>query len=98
MLIGISGMAKKRTILVLFGGKSVEHEVSVKSARNIVQALDRNKYDVVLVGVTPTGAWVPCNEPQLLSGNTTFLSEQAEAKGSITPYNGSGELAMRDGG
>jgi D-alanine-D-alanine ligase len=49
-------MAKKR-IAVVFGGKSSEHEVSRVSATSVIKALDRNKYDIVTVGVTKQGDW-----------------------------------------
>lgn len=48
---------KKIHIAVLFGGKSAEHEVSVNSARNVVAALDPNKYQVSLIGIDKIGVW-----------------------------------------
>jgi D-alanine-D-alanine ligase len=51
-------MEKKKRIVVLFGGRSGEHEVSVTSARSVLQVLDRQKYDVFEVGITPEGAWL----------------------------------------
>lgn len=42
---------------VLFGGESAEHEVSLQSALNVVQAIDREKYDVVLIGIDKRGRW-----------------------------------------
>ncbi len=52
-------MAKKKLkIGVLFGGKSAEHEVSLRSAENVFNALDKNKYDVVLIGIEKTGKWI----------------------------------------
>lgn len=51
--------ATKRKIRVgiLFGGKSVEHEVSLMSARNVVAALDRKRYEPVLIGIDKAGHW-----------------------------------------
>ncbi len=48
---------KKNCVGILFGGKSAEHEVSLQSARNIVNAIDRTKYDVVLIGIDKKGSW-----------------------------------------
>lgn len=48
---------KKIRLGVLFGGKSAEHEVSLISAKNIIEALDRSKYDVFLIGIDKSGAW-----------------------------------------
>lgn len=49
--------AKKLRILVLFGGRSGEHEVSLRSARSVLSQLDADKYDVLPVGVTHEGRW-----------------------------------------
>ena len=46
---------KKIRVSVLFGGKSVEHEVSVQSANNVVAALDTNKYEVTTIGIDKSG-------------------------------------------
>jgi D-alanine-D-alanine ligase len=51
-------MARKLRIGVLFGGRSGEHEVSLVSATSVLQALDREKYDVVPIGITPEGRWI----------------------------------------
>jgi D-alanine-D-alanine ligase len=50
-------MGKKIKLGVLFGGRSAEHEVSIQSARNIVEALDQDKYEVVLIGIDHAGQW-----------------------------------------
>ncbi len=50
-------MNKKIRIGILFGGKSAEHEVSLQSAKNIVEAIDEKKYDVVLIGIDKNGQW-----------------------------------------
>lgn len=44
-------------VLVLFGGMSPEHEISCLSARNVVAALDRDRYHVTIVGITRGGRW-----------------------------------------
>jgi D-alanine-D-alanine ligase len=51
-------MARKINLILLFGGKSTEHEVSVRSARSIYQALSPSIYTVTPVGITKQGAWV----------------------------------------
>lgn len=47
----------KKTIALIFGGKSSEHEVSIRSAKNIANALDKNKFDFVLIGISKEGSW-----------------------------------------
>ncbi len=49
---------KKLRVAVVFGGRSAEHEVSLVSATSIIQALDKRKYKVVLVGIAPDGKWI----------------------------------------
>src|ERR1700731_2076701 len=50
-------MSKKIRVGILFGGRSAEHEVSLQSAKNIIDAIDKNKYDVVLIGIDKKGRW-----------------------------------------
>ncbi|MBI5139099.1 D-alanine--D-alanine ligase [Candidatus Nomurabacteria bacterium] len=64
-------MAKRKLkIGVLFGGKSAEHEVSLRSAENIFNALDKNKYEVVLMGIDKTGKWILGNSSVKLLDKT----------------------------
>ncbi len=51
-------MAKKIRVGILFGGRSAEHEVSLVSAASIIEALDRKKYSVFPIGITPEGRWL----------------------------------------
>ena len=50
-------MPKKIRVAILFGGRSAEHEVSLQSARNVISAIDKEKYDPVLIGIDRNGAW-----------------------------------------
>ncbi len=68
-------MAKKR-VGILFGGKSVEHEVSLQSARNVYDAVDPAKFDVVLIGIDKAGRWQVC-EAALLGAAASPKSELA---------------------
>jgi D-alanine-D-alanine ligase len=47
---------------ILFGGKSAEHEISLLSAKNVIDALDKTKYEPVLIGIDKSGRWL-MNEP-----------------------------------
>ncbi len=42
---------------LLYGGKSVEHEISLRSARNVYQQMDRSRFEPILIGITKTGKW-----------------------------------------
>jgi D-alanine-D-alanine ligase len=59
-------MTDRLTVAVLFGGRSAEHEVSLQSAKNVIDALDRDKYDVVLIGIDKTGGWYLSRESDYL--------------------------------
>src|SRR5438093_6786029 len=49
---------KKIRVGVIFGGRSGEHEVSLRSAESILESIDRSKYDVVPIGITHEGRWL----------------------------------------
>jgi D-alanine-D-alanine ligase len=60
----MSGQAGKLRIAVVFGGRSAEHSISCVSAGAVLAALDRDRYDVVPVGITREGGWV-LTDPEL---------------------------------
>ncbi len=47
----------KKRICVLFGGESTEYEISLRSAYSVIQNLDKNKYEIIAVGITKDGRW-----------------------------------------
>jgi len=55
--IRIGGIKMKTNVYVLYGGKSAEHEVSLKTATAILNALDKEKYNVYPVFITKEGIW-----------------------------------------
>jgi len=63
----------KLRVGILFGGKSAEHEVSLQSARNIFDAIDREKYEPVLIGIDKSGRW-------LLNDESSFLIHANDPK------------------
>ncbi|HEY7473319.1 MAG TPA: D-alanine--D-alanine ligase family protein [Gemmatimonadota bacterium] len=68
---------RKPRIGVLFGGSSSEHEVSLMSARSVLDALDPAKYDVVQIGITKEGRWL------VASDAVDRLIERAGAAGAL---------------
>jgi D-alanine-D-alanine ligase len=50
-------MSKKKKVAILYGGRSVEHGVSVNSARNIFEYIDKNIYEPVAIGISQSGQW-----------------------------------------
>jgi D-alanine-D-alanine ligase len=55
---------KKTVVGILFGGKSAEHEISLLSAKNVFEAIDREKFEPVLVGIDKSGRWLFLNDAQ----------------------------------
>ena len=49
----------KTTVAVIYGGRSGEHEISIRSAKSIMAALDRDRYDVMEYFIDPMGKWAP---------------------------------------
>jgi len=81
----------KLRVAILYGGRSAEHEVSVVSARSVMAAIDRSKYDVVPIAITKGGRWMLPEK----------MPEQLEApKGSLpgTGEQGTGVTLMREPG
>ncbi len=60
---------KKLRVGVLFGGRSGEHEVSLLSAASVLNAIDKDKYEVVPIGITKEGRWLTAEHAErLLAG------------------------------
>jgi D-alanine-D-alanine ligase len=60
-------------VAVLFGGESPEHEVSLQSARNVIEAIDTDRWDVMLIGIDRRGRWHTADA-------TRFLSDDADPR------------------
>ena len=55
-------MTRRLRVGIIFGGRSGEHEVSLVSATSVMSALDREKYEVVPIGITPEGRWISSSQ------------------------------------
>lgn len=51
-------MTKKMKVGIIFGGKSGEHDVSLMSAASVINAIDKEKYDIFCIGITKQGEWL----------------------------------------
>ncbi len=82
-------MANKLRVGVVFGGRSGEHEISIRSAGAVIEAIDRKKYEVVPIAITKEGKWLaPFAAAALLP---------SEAQGRLTSEivaNNSGDVAI----
>ena len=89
-------MSDKIRVGVLFGGRSAEHEVSVISARSMLAAIDRYKYELVMVGIDRQGHWLTANDAQQL-----LAASHIEAEGLLPvalDYLGGRELVAQSKG
>ena len=59
-------MGRKIRLGVLCGGRSAEHEVSVISARSMLEAIDKDKYELVMIGISKEGRWLSAADTQQL--------------------------------
>lgn len=83
---------KKTRVAIIFGGRSAEHEVSLQSARNVIESLNKDKYEPVLIGIDKEGRWfLNENSIQLMDASDPRLIRLSGSKSEIalTP-NGSG--------
>ena len=78
-------MPKKLRVGVIFGGRSGEHEVSIRSARAIVESIDRRKFEVVPIAITEEGKWLaPAQSAQLLPASVhELVSADGPARGDV---------------
>jgi D-alanine-D-alanine ligase len=83
----------KPMVLLLFGGRSTEHEVSVRSAENVKNALDREKYDLLLIGIDKRGRWVLVDDPDFFRNNS-IVSYEEMSEVYLPPVPGSRTLTM----
>jgi D-alanine-D-alanine ligase len=76
---------KKLRVGVIFGGRSGEHEVSIRSARAIVESIDRRKFEVVPIAITEEGKWLgPSQSAQLLPAAVhELVCANGPAKGDV---------------
>jgi D-alanine-D-alanine ligase len=58
---------EKIRVAILFGGQSAEHEISILSARNVLAALDRSRFEPVLIGIDKAGRWLAQDPQKLLA-------------------------------
>lgn len=89
-------MTRKLRVGLIFGGRSGEHEISLRSARSIVDALDRERYEPVLVGIDHEGRWhLQESARTLLDGSSAVLALDAAApRVSVAPGGDAGALVV----
>lgn len=78
-------MAKTR-VAILFGGRSAEHSVSLRSAKNVIRSIDKSRYDLVFIGIDMQGNWFHYDTHDKLN--------EIESTGSLTIENPAGKLSL----
>jgi len=81
---------RKLRVGVIFGGRSSEHEVSLLSARSVIDAIDKKKYDVALIGIGKDGRWLGTDA-------RSYLLNASDPKRIAINVAASKELALRPG-
>ncbi|MGZ4148638.1 MAG: D-alanine--D-alanine ligase family protein [Actinomycetota bacterium] len=90
----------RRRVVVLFGGRSAEHEISCISARSVIDALDPERNEVIPVGITREGRWHVLPGPPALPSETGTMPEVTDATGPRVELAGGGatrDLVLADG-
>jgi D-alanine-D-alanine ligase len=87
----------KTRIGIIFGGRSGEHEISIRSAKTVIEQIDKDKYDVVPLAITKEGSWLnpvealallPESTRRVLDGQKESFSEDLVALIGDTRYKG----------
>jgi len=85
----------KIRVAIIFGGKSAEHEISIISAKNVIDAIDKDKYKPVPIGIDKDGTWYLNDESKfILESSNPKLAKinRADIKVALVPTNNSNEL------
>jgi D-alanine-D-alanine ligase len=81
----MSGEKRKINVLVVFGGQSGEHDVSLRSAQTVIGALDPAKYSIAQVGITRDGGWIAGGDPMAALTSTSPLFQIEGETGTAEP-------------
>ncbi|GLI28627.1 D-alanine--D-alanine ligase [Agromyces rhizosphaerae] len=98
----------RRRVAVLFGGRSSEHSISCATAGGVLRAIDRDRYDVIPVGITREGAFVleaddperfaldPAHLPEVVDNGTRVHWPESTASRELTVTDASGTRSLGD--
>ena len=97
---------RKIRVAVVFGGRGPEHAISCASGGTVLASIDRDRYDVVPIGILPDGRWVlTADEPERLAitgGQLPSVEAVAEPGGQVLPWTaarpGAGALTTAEPG
>jgi len=90
---------RKKIVAVAFGGFSPEYEVSLKSAYSVINAINREKYDIMMLGITNTGQWYKyTGAVDDIPNDNWHKDEKHLSKAFISPNRGGGVLVFDNDG
>ena len=85
----------RTTVALVFGGRSSEHAISCATAASVLRAIDRERYDVVPIGITREGRWVQvADHPSLLEITDGALPQVPDSGGSVVLPLGTGSTMV----
>ena len=87
----------KKTVGIVFGGVSSEHDISCISAKSIIKNIDLNKYNIVLIGITNNGKWYIFNDDVELLPEDKWLNSRSLVPAFISPDASVGGLVTAKG-
>ncbi|MCK5369438.1 MAG: D-alanine--D-alanine ligase [Cyclobacteriaceae bacterium] len=84
-------MSKKLSIAILYGGRSVEHEISIRSAKNVLENIDKESFSIILLGINKNGSWYlnKTIDDEINSGVSVSINLDASAPHLIENKSGS---------
>lgn len=88
-------MKDKIRVAIIFGGKSAEHEISIISAKNVIDAIDKEKYEPIPIGIDKDGTWYLNEQSKfILESSNPKLAKinKADVKVALVPTDNSNEL------
>jgi D-alanine-D-alanine ligase len=88
-------VSEKLRVGVIFGGRSGEHAVSVASAASVIEALDKNKYEVVPIGITPEGRWLAGADPRRMLQGVPMAEAATTSDATVTAVALTGDPTRR---
>ncbi len=87
----------KKTIGILFGGVSSEHDISTISAKGIISNINKEKYNLVLIGITKNGEWYLFDDDVEMLPNDEWLNSKSLKKAFISPDTSIHGVVTEDG-
>ena len=72
---------RKINVAILFGGKSCEHEISIPSAKNIFNKIDKKKYNPIVIKIDKLGKWLLIDNPEAMFNTNDKLSINISSSG-----------------